>query len=380
MSSNTSSALGYLEKAIKAVAPFGVKADSEAPIVAIINDLEIVDAPKALIIAKTLQQATVFNAVVRDQVSEMNTGARYQDIATNWNSIIEDSMTMMKQIEENKNGFREKVGRVIMKMRRGSIHSRFDKIKNLYLDVNADTKVQLDRERIILEAYMDFRLALKEGEIYAAQILKKQTEILEKSKTDLADKAALVVAAAEGEDKSKAQLVRDESQRLYDRENERYDLCKMVSENLTIAYNVGDTVLANLNSTRSIKQTVYNKAVSFFNTNEFTFTALDAALTSTAGLHEQTQALNALGDGMNRSLETLAELSPKVKMAALQAAHGPTIKAASVKKLIDSMITFQQESIVEVKNLRIAAEQNTKEISSIVDQGKDTLAKLALQA
>ncbi len=373
-------ALGFLEKAVKSIAPFGGPApDAEAPIVALINDLQVVDETKALVIAKTLQHSAVFNAVVRDQIAEMKTGSRYEQITKNFDSIIEDSMLMLKQIEENKNGFKEKIGRTYMKLTRGSIHTRFDKIKGLYDEVTTDTKGQLDRELMILEAYLDFRSALKEAEIFAAQIFKAQSAILDGAKADLLGKNAEVEAATDPEAKARAQLARDETQRVFDKENNRFDLCKMVSENLTIAYNVGDTVIANLNSTRSIKQSVYNKAVTFFTANEFAFTSIDATMTATAGLHESTQTVNALGDGMNRSLEALATISPKVKMAALQAAHGSNIKAESVRKLIESMVQFQKDAKVEVKRLRIESEQNTRQIAQIVDEGKDTLAKLAAQ-
>ena len=49
---------------------------------------------------------------------------------------------------------------------------QFDKIKDTYLDVQKDTKTQIEKERLILEAYMDFRGALKNSEVLALDVLK----------------------------------------------------------------------------------------------------------------------------------------------------------------------------------------------------------------
>ena len=50
--------------------------------------------------------------------------------------------------------------------------ARFDKIHDTYLAVSKDTKNNIDREHIILEAYMDFRGALKQAEVSALEVLK----------------------------------------------------------------------------------------------------------------------------------------------------------------------------------------------------------------
>jgi len=47
-------------------------------------------------------------------------------------------------------------------------------------------------------------------------------------------------------------------------------------------------------------------------------------------------------EGINQSLETLAEVGGKVQEDALRAGYGPTLKAQSVKKLLDSVINFRK--------------------------------------
>ncbi len=77
----------------------------------------------------------------------------------------------------------ERLSNVWMKMTRGDIAARFDKIKDTYLDVQKDTKNQIEKERLILEAYMDFRGALKNSEVLALDVLKTAEGKLEEAKT-----------------------------------------------------------------------------------------------------------------------------------------------------------------------------------------------------
>ncbi len=380
MSTTNSTALVYLEKAVKAISPLGLsKPDAAAPVVGLINELQVVDEQRALVIARTLQQSTVFNEAVRSQVQDITIGTRYDIITKSFDSIIEDSQTMLQQVEQEKNGWKEKMGRAWMKVSRGSIHSRFEKIKEVYLEVSASTRDQLAREQLILEAYGDFRCALKEAEINAAQLLKIQEANLSKAKADFAAKNQAVTDTTEPEAKLRAQLARDESQRAYDKEDRRYQLVLNVSEQLTIAYNVGDVVMANLNQTRGIKQSVYDKSVTFFTTNESTFTALETNFIATAGLHEATKTQGALQDSSNKALKVLAEVNKGVKMEGIKMAYGATIRADSVKALIDSMVSFQSESRKAIIELRADSAKNAADIAVIVDEGKDQIAKLSTE-
>ena len=93
--------------------------------------------------------------------------------------------------------------------------------------------------------------------------------------------------------------------------------------------------MGRLVQTTNAKDRVYKQAVSFFGTNETVLTALSASFTGLMGLHESTRTLNAMKEGVNRSLEDLAEIGGKVQEAALKAGYGPTIRADAVKKLVD---------------------------------------------
>jgi uncharacterized protein YaaN involved in tellurite resistance len=75
-------------------------------------------------------------------------------------------------------------------------------------------------------------------------------------------------------------------------------------------------------------------------------------------------------------LETLAEVGDKVQEDALRAGYGPTIKAESVKKLLDSVINFQEKSRSLITEMRELSARNEQEISQAVEDGKRRMVQL----
>ena len=142
---------------------------------------------------------------------------------------------------------------------------------------------------------------------------------------------------------AKLEMDRDEKLRDLQNEERRYQIAKDLSDNLTISYSTSEVVMARLMQTTQAKERVYQQAISFFSTNETVFTALSASFTGLFGLHESTETLNAMKEGMSKSLETLSEIGDRVGEAAVKAGYGPTIRADAVKKLVDSVVTFPGE-------------------------------------
>jgi hypothetical protein len=137
--------------------------------------------------------------------------------------------------------------------------------------------------------------------------------------------------------------------------------------------------MARLMQTTNAKERVYQQAVSFFSTNESVLTALKASFTGLFGLHEATQTLNEMKEGVSKSLEVLAEIGGKVQEEALKAGYGPTIRADAVKKLVDSVINFQVRSVEIVGEMRELSTRNSEEIRNAVEDGKKRLARLATE-
>jgi len=266
-------------------------------------------------------------------------------------------------------------------MTRGDIATRFDKIKDTYIDVQKDTKTQIEKEHLILEAYMDFRGAMKQSEVLALEVLKTAEAKLEEAKARMTAASAAVSAytGTEPAERSKLELARDEELRRLQAEEKRYQISKDLSDNLTVGYNTSEVIMARLVQTTNAKERIYAQSVSFFGTNEVVLTALSATFTGMHGLHESTQTLESMKKGVDQSLEVLAEIGGKVQEAALKAGYGPTISAAAVKKLVDSVVSYQERSIGIIAEMRKLSTQNSAEIRDAVEDGKKRLAQLVEQ-
>ena len=370
----------YLDKALSQVRDLGLMPDKvdEAPVVSLLEKLTDIDEAKVIAIARTLSQASVFNDIVREQVSEMRVGSRYEKIIESFNSIRDDAKRMVGQVEDGKVDTFERISNIWMKATRGDISSRFDQIKQVYLEVAADSREQIERERVILEAYQDFRGAIKQSEIYALDVLKQTEAIWNESKGAL-KQANDTVAAHDGDDlaaRAKLELSRDEQMRALQFAEDRYQVAKDISDNLTVSYNTSEVVMARLMQTNSAKERVYKQSITFFATNESVLTALTASFTGLFGLHESTQTLEAMKEGVSKSLEDLADIGGKVQEAAVRAGYGPTIRADAVKKLVDSVVNFQQRSREIIEEMRVLSTKNAEEIRESVEDGKQRMAKI----
>ncbi len=372
----------YLDKAMGALRQMGIappKTD-DAPVIGLLEKISDLDKDKVVVIARTLGQASVFNEVVREQVAAMNIGERYQEIANGFNSIRDDSKKMVDQISDGKLDIFERATNVWMKLSRGDIADRFDKIKEVYLDVTKSTRDQIEREQVILEAYRDFRGALKQSEVLALEVLRKAETKLTESQAKLKSTAD-AVSGFTGDviERAKLEMVRDEQLRLTQAEEGRYQIAKDLSDNLTIGYNTSEVIMARMMQATNAKERVYQQAVSFFSTNDSVFTALKASFTGMFGLHEATQSLNTMKEGVSRSLEVLAEIGDKVQEEAVKAGYGPTIRADAVKKLVDSVVTFQEKSAMIITEMRELSTKNSAEIRDAVEDGKRRLAALVAE-
>ena len=374
------SSMQYLDKAVGALRDAGLmpsKVDP-APINALLEKISDLEPEKIQTIARTLGQASTFNEVVRQQVADMVIGERFKEITGGFNSIRDDAKGMVDQLADNKIDVFERATNVWMKISRGDIADRFDKVKATYLDVTKDTRGQIDREHVILEAYRDYRGALKQAEVLALEVLKTATAKLDAERTALKEASDKVAnfAGTEPAERARLELARDEHLRRVQDEEKRYQIAKDLADNLTISYNTSEVVMARLQQTTNAKERIYAQAISFFSTNDSVLTALKASFTGMFGLHESTQTLNAMKEGVSKSLESLSEVGDKVQEEAVKAGYGPTIRADAVKKLVDSVVGFQERSQTIIEEMRKLATQNSGEIRDAVEDGKRRIAKL----
>lgn len=377
-----STPMQYLDKAMNGLRDLGLVPEDggeEAPIIALLNQITGLDEDKVVAIARTLNQASLFNEVVREQVAAMNVGERYAEITQAFDSIRDDAQGMVKQIDDGKIDTWERLQNTWMKVSRGDIASRFDNIKDTYLEVAGDSRDQIEREHLILEAYRDFRGAMKQSEVLALEVLEIAAGKLKQAKTDL-ESAMETVASASVDDpaeRARLELARDERLRDLQNEEKRYQIAKDLSDNLTVGYNTSEVVMTRLLQTTNAKERVYAQSVSFFGTNETVLTALTASFTGMWGLHESTETLNAMKEGINKSLDVLSEIGGEVQKAALEAGYGPTVRADAVKRLVDSIVNYQEQSTAIITEMRKLSTDNAEEIRESVEDGKRRLSALA---
>jgi len=378
----------YLDQAVEVLDRFGISVGKEEPseLINLLEQVRDLDEAKVLAIGRVIQHMSTFNTMVRENVENIVVGNRYLDITKQFDSIREDSKTLLDQLEDGKISITEKMSNLWMRLRRGTPSDRFDELFGIYKEVSKDTKDQLTREQTIMNGYIDFRFALKEAEVLARDLVELQIPNLQNSQQALADAQANVdgFTGDDDGDRSRLELKRDEARHAYENEDRRYQLVKDIAENLSIGYDVGETLVTKLKQTHDVKEQVYRRAVTFFTTNEHVFTILGTVYTSSYGLNEVTQATEAMKEGVNKGLEDIADLSRDLERAALRAGYGSTISPDSVQKLVDAISSYQVESLEMIAELRKESEANAKEIRKVVEEGKhrfqDTLAKFARDA
>ncbi len=206
----------YLDKAMTRLRDLGLVPEKteEAPVVALLNRVSDLDNDKVVAIAHAVASVAVQPS--RARASRVDVARRaLREVTEGFNNIRDDAKTMVKQVEDGRIDTFERLANVWQKATRGDIAGRFDKVKKVYLDVVKDSKDQIEREQVILQAYLDFRGALKESEVLRCRSLKDGRRSTELRRRKL--KAAIeAVEKASGDDlvaRAKLELARDEELR-----------------------------------------------------------------------------------------------------------------------------------------------------------------------
>ncbi|RJS94150.1 cell surface protein [Salinisphaera sp. Q1T1-3] len=372
------SVMHFLESATAKLAAVGVPTPSQepAPVLGLLERLEPIDPDRVLVIARTLQQAGHFNEVVRTHIRGHDLADRYNQIAEDFTSIREDVRTLVNQRQNGRLSLSQRLQQRWMKLRRGSIEARFQDIARTYRDVIGDSRAAIEREQAILAAYADFRGALKQSEV-EAHALHEQTETQLAGARETLETRERALSEAEGDrQRAEAELARDQAMAGFEQARKNEQIAKDLAENLQISYATGETVMGRLSQSSDVKERVYEQSVAFFSTNESVFTALAATFVSLGGLHESTQTLERMKQGMNESIETLADVGDDVLTEGTRAGYGPGLRAESVAKLVDAIGDYQQRTFETTREMRQLATENANEVANLVEAGKARYSRL----
>ena len=374
----------YLERAVTGLRSIGINMTQpvpDAPVLALLDKVAQYDSSKVTAIATVLQQSTGFNSMVRDQLEGMDVSSRFMDITNSFTSIREDAAAMAVWMEDGRLDAIEKLKLAWMNVRRGSIPDRFADIRKHYVAVCKTANEQIARESAILEAYMDFRLAMKTAEVNAQEVLAVASEALAQRSREL-DEANTAVSAgtAGGAELAALELRRDLAVRELQNEDKRYQIVKDIADDLRVGYNTAEMVFARVSQVHVVKERQYQRMVSFFSTNEIVLTSLAVSFTTNQGMAEATRTLNATTEGINQGLEAVGSSSQQQLNDALKASYGSTIRVDSVRALAQATLTFQSDMKSLTDSYRIEASNAAKEIATVVEDAKRAFADLLTKA
>ncbi|MFJ3447845.1 merozoite surface protein 3b [Pseudomonas sichuanensis] len=375
----------YLERALDGLRKLGItfgQPAQQAPVMVLLDKIAHYDNQRVTGIAAVLQQATVFNQTVREQIAGMDISHRYMDITDSFTSIREDAAAMASWMDDGRLDTLERLSMAWMNLRRGSIPSRFEDIRKHYLDVCKAASDQITREGLILESYMDFRLAMKTAEVDAQQVLAIAGQSLQECTSALDTANATVAAAANQEPVQRAalELQRDEAVRALQNEDKRYQIVKDIADDLRVGYNTAELVFARISQVHVVKERQYQRMVSFFSTNEVVLTSLAVSFTANQGMAEATHTLNATTDGISKGLEALGEIGNQQLGAAVKASYGSTIRVDSVRALAQATLDFQNDMQGLTETYRAESSKAALEISTAVEDAKRAFAALLTKA
>ena len=82
----------------------------ENPVVALVQEIQSADNDRALMIARTLHQASFFNDIVRSEVAQIEVGEAYKTIAALFDSILDDSRHIAEQASRTASSTGKSVG------------------------------------------------------------------------------------------------------------------------------------------------------------------------------------------------------------------------------------------------------------------------------
>lgn len=352
---------------------------ADNPLVTLMSDLAPLGESEVVAIARTMAHMENFNQMIRERAADIHVGNRFEDIAERFNSIREDSASMVKRAERGRRTFTDRIAERVMMMRRGSISDRFQAIAEEAKGVFKDTEAQLRLERGMTDAYRLLRVGVKEAQLMAGELRNVARVQMEQTQAALRATQAVVDDAADTDSKAVAELDRDQAMTAYQVAERRYQTAENIYNGLTVAYATGDVIVSRLAQTTDAKERVLSQGVAFFSTNQSTLTALGVTLTGIQGLNEVSRTLGAIKKGTEDALNALADVGTQVQEQALREGYGPTINVTAVKRLMDSVIDYQQRSHQIIQEMRHIASDNAEEVNRVVEEGKAQLVSLIHQ-
>lgn len=367
-----------------------VKANSVAQAAALeqLRQLEELGPQETQHLIEVFQSMNAFDQLVSDNLKEMNVGERHSEIAENFESIIKDLERKIRNASGGSNVGRKWVDKIQEKLItkfRGSMTERFEKINVASEAVFADSDQQIKHERAILDAYADYREALRDSMYIAEDLKNKATaardeagERLRKAKENL----EAVPSDASVMQQAPAQIAMDEAQREFEKMDRRQDLAASLHEKLTISYTVSEAVMTRYAETTKVRENVQNQASIFYTTNKGVMNVMKATIVQLEGTLESAETLNVMkqkGADMLKKITDNGSAMSRVTQRATEIAYEASISPEQLRDLYKKTVEFKLEQAQTGIKMRKKREENLKAVQVELKKGQEALAAVNVQ-
>lgn len=353
-----------------------------------IEELAVYGEQEAGQLRDVVESIDAFDQLVADNLNSMNVGERYNDIRQNFESIIKDLERKLKGAESEKvtPKWFERLQNSLSTWRRGSINDRYNKIKVISNAVFADTETQINHEKAIIDAYSNYREALRDSTTIALLIKEKVTADRDELKAELTKCLEALTAAQEaGSDTltiAALQQQFDEVKKDYDYADRRQEIASSLEQKLTTTYGISEAIMTRYTQTSEVRERLQREAALHYSVNAGVMTTLMATYHQLESMNENTQSLMEMQDQTKRALETLTRhggTANKVVQKAQEVTMRTVYNAEDIRKLYASTIEFRLSQERDYARLRKERDAAFVEVKKAIQEGQRKMSEVDVQ-
>jgi len=367
-----------------------VKANDVAQAAALeqLRQLEELGPDQTQHLIEVFQSMNAFDQLVSDNLKEMNVGDRHTEIAQIFESIVKDLERKIRNASGESNVGRKWIDKIQEKLIykfRGTMAERFEKIDVTSQAVFADSDQQIKHERAILDAYADYREALRDSMYIAEDLKNKATaardeagERLKKAKENL----EAVPSDATVVQQAPAQIAMDEAQREFEKLDRRQDIAASLHEKLTISYTVSEAVMTRYAETTKVRENVQNQASIFYTTNKGVINVMKATVVQLEGTLESAETLKVMkekGADLLKKITDNSSAMSRVTQSATEIAYTTSITPEQLRDLYKKTVEFKLEQAQTGIKMRKKRDENLKAVQVELKKGQEALAAVNVQ-
>lgn len=353
-----------------------------------IEELAVYGQDEAGQLREVVESINSFDRLVTDNLESMNVGERYNDIRENFESIIKDLERKLKGAESNNVGAKivDRIQARLSHWRRGSIQDRFKKIKVISEAVYADSDAQIEHEKVIIEAYADYREALRDSGTLAQIIKERATadcNVLKEKMTDLIEQ--LNAAQDAEEDILSIALIQqqlDEAKRNHGHADRRKEIATSLEQKLSTTYGISEAIMTRYTDTATVRDRLQRESALYYSVNQGVMTTLMATFQQLENINEGTQVLKQMQQQSKSAMESLHRhggIANKVIKQAQEVTLGTYFTHDDMRKLYQSTINFKSEQARDYQRLSAERDKNFVLLQKAIQDGQRQLNEVTVQ-